>query len=85
MGPTIDVPDPFSGEMRVQLGRGDTRMSEQLLDHAQVGAALEQMGRKGVAEGVRADASGEAGTLCRLSHGGPCLLSGEASTTVTEE
>ena len=55
MGPTIDVPDPLPGQMRVQLGRGDTRMSEQLLDDAQVGAALEQMRRERVAERVRAD------------------------------
>ena len=53
VGASVDVPDPLSGQMRVQLGRGDTRMSEQLLDDAQVGAALEQMGRERVAQRVR--------------------------------
>ena len=36
-------------------------MSEQLLDDPQVGAALEQMRRERVAQGVRADPVGEAG------------------------
>ena len=61
MGPTVDVPDPLPGQMRVELCRGDTRMTEQLLDDPQVGAALEEMGGKRVAQGVRADPLGQAG------------------------
>ncbi len=34
-------------------------MAEQLLDRAQVGAALQQVGGEGVAQGVRMDAGGE--------------------------
>ena len=55
MGPAVDVPDPFAGQMRVQLRRGDTRMPEQFLNDPQVGPTLEQMGRERVAERVRAD------------------------------
>ena len=54
MGPAIDVPDPLPGQMRVQLGRGDTRMTEQLLDDPQVGAAFEQVRRERVPQRVRA-------------------------------
>ena len=60
MGPAVDVPDPFAGQMRVQLRGGDTRMPEQLLDDAQVGATLEQMRRERVPQRVRADPVGEA-------------------------
>ena len=60
MGPAVDVPDPLAGEMRVELRGGDTRMPEQLLDDAQVGAALEQVRRERVAQRVRADPVGEA-------------------------
>ena len=59
MGPAVDVPDPFAGQVRVELGRGDTRMAEQLLDDAQVGAALEQVRRERVAQRVRADPVGQ--------------------------
>ena len=61
MGPAVDLPDPLAGQVRVELGRGDTRMSEQLLDDPQVGAAFEQMRRERVAQRVRADPLGEAG------------------------
>ena len=63
MGPAVDVPDPFAGQMRVELRGGDTRMPEQLLDDAQVGSALEQMRRERVAQRVRADPIGEAGAV----------------------
>ena len=52
MGPAINIPDPLPGQMRVQLGRGDTRMTEQLLDGAQIRAALHQVGRKAVTQHV---------------------------------
>ena len=61
MGPTVDLADPLAGQVRVELGRGDTRMSEQLLDDPQVGAALEQVRRERVAQRVRADAVRETG------------------------
>src|ERR1043165_6971605 len=74
MGPSVDVPDPLPGEVRVQLGRGDTRMTEQLLDDAQIGTALEQMGRERVAQRVGADPPRQAGTLRRRRDRGPRLL-----------
>ena len=55
MRPSVDLADPLAGQVGVQLGRADTRMSEQLLDDPQVGAALEQVRRERVAQRVRAD------------------------------
>src|ERR1019366_7769353 len=42
--------------MRVALGGAEARVAEQLLDGAQVGAALEEMRRERVTQGVRTDA-----------------------------
>src|SRR4029079_17685991 len=85
MGPAVDVPDPLPGEMRVELCGGDTRMTEQLLDDSKVGAALEQMGRKRVPQGVRADAIGQAGAGGCALHGGPRLLPRQAAPAIAEE
>ena len=44
-------------------------MAEEQLNGAQVGACCEQVNRKGVAERMRADGLGDAGTEARLSAG----------------
>ncbi len=41
-------------------------MSEQNLDHTDIGAIFQQMGSKTVAQRMGADALGQAGGLCRL-------------------
>ena len=51
-------------------------MAEQLLDDAQVRAALEKMRGEGVPQRVRADALGEARRARRVLDGGPRLLPG---------
>ena len=61
MGASVDLSDPLAGHVRVELRRADTRMSEQLLNDPQVGAALEQVRRERVAQRVRADAVAEPG------------------------
>ena len=45
------------GDVRVALGRRDVGVPEHLLDAAQVGAALEEVGRERVAQEVRVDAA----------------------------
>ena len=85
MGPTVDVPDAFTGQMRVQLRRGDTRMPEQLLDDAQVGATFQQMGRERVTQGVRTDPVRETGSGCRALDGGPRLLASKATSAIADE
>src|ERR1035437_6243191 len=72
MGTSIYVFDTFASQMCVQLCRVDARMSEQLLNDAQVGPALQEMRGKRMPQGVRADAILQAG----LSGGGDQHLPG---------
>src|SRR5262245_22071412 len=55
----VHLPQVSPVEMRVDRGGRDRRVSQQLLDHAQVGAPREQMGRERMAERVRMDARRE--------------------------
>src|SRR5207244_286517 len=50
----VDLEQVLGRDVGVALRRRQARVSEQLLDRAQVGAAVEQMGGEGVAERVRA-------------------------------
>ncbi len=52
---------PSRGHVRVHLGRAQARVAQQLLDHPQVGAAIEQVAGERVAQGVRRDAIGQPG------------------------
>ena len=60
-------------------------MPEQLLDHPQIGATFEQVGREGMAQRVGADLAVEPGARRRTVDGGPRLLPGEAPPTVAQE
>src|SRR6266511_3187268 len=44
--------------VRVHLGRGQIRMAEHLLHAPEVGTALQEVGREGMAQEVRVDALG---------------------------
>ena len=50
----VGPPQPFGGDVGVELGGGQRRVAEQLLHRAQVGAALEQVGGRRVPQAVRA-------------------------------
>src|ERR687891_1029338 len=56
MCPKVQLPTPAVRYVRVQLGGREVGMAEHLLDAAEVGAALEQVGRERMAEKVRVDA-----------------------------
>src|SRR3954465_6988391 len=56
----VDVLQALGREVRVELGRGDVRVAEHLLQRAQVAAAREQVRRKRVAQRVRAHGVGKA-------------------------
>jgi len=56
VGLVVDLAPAAVGDVRVQLGGGEVGMAEHLLDAAQVGAALQKVGREGVAEEMRGDA-----------------------------
>ena len=51
-------PELAGVDVRVALGRREARVTEQLLDRAQVGAALQQVGGKAVSQRMGADAAG---------------------------
>src|SRR5438067_8361602 len=53
VGPRVRPAEPPRLYPSVRLGRTDAGVAEQLLDRAQIGAALEQMGGVRVTEGVR--------------------------------
>lgn len=65
MGKVLEI------KVRVNLGRGDTRMAEQFLDGAQVAAGFEEMRREGVSEYMRVDRKSRAPTFGPLFE--PCL------------
>ena len=56
MGVAVGRAEPGRRDVRVDLRRREALVAEQLLDDAQVGAAVEQVGRERVAERVRRDA-----------------------------
>jgi hypothetical protein len=49
--------------MGVDLSGGEIGVSQHLLNGAKIGAALEEVSRKAVPQGVRRDPLGDAGTL----------------------
>src|SRR5262245_18149517 len=53
MRPVVDGDELIEGDVRVALGRRQARMTQKLLNGAQIRAPLEQVGRAGVAERVR--------------------------------
>ena len=53
MGAVVDAAQAAAVDVAVDLGGRERAVAEQLLDHAQVGAALEQVGRERVAKPVR--------------------------------
>ena len=56
MGREIRLAAALVGDVRVELGRGEIRVPEHLLDAAQVGAALQQVRGEGVPEEMRVHA-----------------------------
>jgi len=57
----VDGFEPISGNVRIDLRRGNIRMAEKLLDNAQVRASLQKMGRKGMTECMGCDLFGDTG------------------------
>ena len=53
---SVDVQQLGRVHVRVSLRRAEAHMAEQLLNGAQIGAALQKVRRKGVSDGMRADA-----------------------------
>ena len=52
MGPQPGFGQPVAVDMGVDLGRADVGVTQQLLDHPQVGPAFQEVGGVGMAQGV---------------------------------
>ena len=57
----IYIEQPLPRDVGVDLGRGQISVSEQFLDAAEVGTAVQQVGREAVPEGMRAGGIVESG------------------------
>ena len=82
----IQLPTPPIGYVGVELGRGEVGVAEHLLDGAEVGAALEQMGGERVAEQVRVNAVRvEPGFLGQLAQDQERARAGERAAAGVQE
>src|SRR5665811_2085975 len=85
MRPSVHLPDPLAGQVRVDLRRADARMSQQLLDDPQVGPALQQVRGERVAERVRRRPPGKARGRGGPLHDIPRLLARQPAAAVPQE
>src|SRR5919108_5459205 len=53
MGAVVDAAESFGVDMAVDLGRGERRVAEELLDRPKVGAAFDEVRGEGVTKAVR--------------------------------
>ena len=79
--------EPLPCYVRVNLGRADAGMAEQLLDDAQVGAVLQQVGREAVPQHVGSHVARNVGAADTLFDAQPerhrgkrCAAPGEEDT-----
>src|SRR5512147_364975 len=81
----VDLPQPLHGYQRIDLGRGQRRVAEELLHDPDVGAPVEQVGGERVAQGVGREVTGQPRPLCRGPQDRPGTLAGEAASPLVEE
>src|SRR3954451_11977050 len=81
----VGGPKPGGLYPSVDLGRGDRGVAEQLLDGPEVGAAVEQVGREGVAQGVRGDAAVDRGVARPHPQAAPDVGGREPAAGLREE
>src|SRR4051812_33606163 len=78
-------PQGAVAEVRVDLRRRHGRVSEQLLHDAQIGPALDQVRRKGVAQDVRRHGLLDAGRDCVAAYDAEHALAGDAAPARVEQ
>src|SRR3954464_14376790 len=81
----VHLAQPIDGDQCVDLCGGHRRVAEQLLDHAYVGAAVEQVGGERVPQRVRGDVAGDARPLRGSGQHCPGRLPGQAAAAGVEE
>lgn len=85
MGALIRVADVAPKQVRVELRCGDIGVPEQFLDHAKIGAAIKEVRRKRVPQGVRVNLPAETGGTGGSSDRCPCCLTAKASATTRQQ
>src|SRR4249919_1962341 len=85
MGGSVRVAQAGRIDASVDLRGRDRGVAEQLLDRAQVGAALEQVRGEAVSQGVRGDATGERGLADPEAETAGDVGAGEAAAALGEE
>ena len=81
----MNIAEAPAGDVGVNLSGAYVGVAEEFLDHAQVGAMLEQVGREAVPEGVRGDVANDAGTTNTPFHSQPQGHRGERRAALSEE
>ena len=59
----VDINQPLRIDMGIALGGGEVHVAEELLDGAQIGSVLKQVGREAVPQKVRIDPFADASQL----------------------
>ena len=73
MRPSVDLAYPLARQVRVQLCGGDAGMPEQLLHHAQVGPAFQQVRGETMPQRVRSHMAPKSRPLGGALDDAPCL------------
>src|SRR3954451_3275668 len=81
----VHLTQPFDGDQRVDLRRRHRRVAQQLLDDADVGAAVEQVSGEGGPQRVRGELGVDPGPLRGLAQDRPGALPGERPPPGVEE
>ena len=81
----MDVPQTLAADVGIDLRRADGGVAEQFLDHAQVGAMLQQVGGEAVPQHVRGDVPRNGGLACPMFDPFPKGHSGKGRTALGEE
>jgi hypothetical protein len=85
MGLFVDRPETLDGDVRVDLRRREVRVPEQLLDGAEIGAAVEEVRREAVPQRVRRGAAADAGLERACRRCGRASASSGGRRAVQEE
>src|SRR5882724_6941036 len=79
MGPFVHLAQPGGGDVRIDLRRRQALVAQQLLDAADIGAAIQEMGSEAVPQGVGRGAVVQAGGFEVLFQHAPDAARGQTA------
>src|SRR5690606_9657432 len=85
VGPVVDALQPLAGGVRVDPGRGEGGVAEELLDGEEVGAGVQEVGGEGVAERVCGEVAVVGGLVEQLADDELDRAPGEAAAAERKE